>query len=183
MIKVFDVGDEGGKWFVAGVTNVDSARVEVIKNLGDQLLSAGSGGNDDFVDETRHALMANAKEYKFVVTDRETEKIYWGAPTTVNPYNAYSYGLEWFGFGVAIGFTIPEWDSKKVIDQISWMDGSVNSVRRPSEIQSFLSSEGTHYGYGYGPGSSMVFGTEHGDITVEFGQTIVKHSDGTFSVE
>lgn len=54
----------------------------------------------------------------------------------------------------------------------------------PSEIMRLLATaEGKTFGYGYGPGWSIVFGSEHGDVKVEPGQWVIRHDDGSISVQ
>lgn len=54
----------------------------------------------------------------------------------------------------------------------------------PSEVTNLLAGpDGSTFGYGYGPGWAMVFGSEQGDVSVEPGQWIVKHDDGSITVE
>lgn len=43
----------------------------------------------------------------------------------------------------------------------------------PSDIVKLVAVDGILRGYGYGPGTSMMFGTPMGDITVENGQWVV----------
>lgn len=54
----------------------------------------------------------------------------------------------------------------------------------PQEVCLFLSTaEGKTFGYGYGPGASMIFGSEQGDVKLEIGQWLVRLSDGSVVVE
>lgn len=54
---------------------------------------------------------------------------------------------------------------------------------KPENMVRFLASaEGKTFGYGWGPGWSIMFGTEHGDITLLPGQWVIKNDDGTFTV-
>jgi hypothetical protein len=54
----------------------------------------------------------------------------------------------------------------------------------PSEVTRFIAGDdGKTCGYGYGPGWSMVFGSACGDLQVEPGQWIVRHEDGSLTVE
>lgn len=53
----------------------------------------------------------------------------------------------------------------------------------PSTILRLLATGATTYGYGGGPGSTMMFGTSSGaDITVEPTQWVTRYPDGTVSV-
>lgn len=53
----------------------------------------------------------------------------------------------------------------------------------PSEIVRLLAREdGYTYGYGYGPGWSMMFGSEQGDITVLPRQWVIRHEHGSIEV-
>ena len=61
-------------------------------------------------------------------------------------------------------------------------DNPLNIV--PSEVVRLLSAEdGRTFGYGYGPGCSLMFGSEHGDVTVHPGQWVVRYDDGTIAVQ
>jgi hypothetical protein len=54
----------------------------------------------------------------------------------------------------------------------------------PSEVMRLLATpEGKTFGYGYGPGWSLMFGSEHGDIQVEPGEWVVRHSNGAITVQ
>lgn len=53
---------------------------------------------------------------------------------------------------------------------------------QPGLMLNFLSDGGKNFGYGYGPGQSIVFGTKHGDIQVKPGQWVIKDNDGRVSV-
>lgn len=54
---------------------------------------------------------------------------------------------------------------------------------RPGLVQKLLQSEdGTTYGYGYGSGWNLIFGSAQGDIEVPPGSWILKHEDGTIEV-
>lgn len=53
----------------------------------------------------------------------------------------------------------------------------------PGVVQRLLAREdGTTFGYGYGPDSSFMFGSEHGDVTVRPGQWVVRYSHGPAEV-
>ncbi len=53
----------------------------------------------------------------------------------------------------------------------------------PSEITSLLATEdGKTFGYGYGPGWSIGFGSEQGDIFVLPKQWVIRHDDGRIEV-
>lgn len=53
----------------------------------------------------------------------------------------------------------------------------------PSEVMRLLASpEGKTFGYGYGPGWTMMFGSQHGDVAVNPGQWVVKDEDGSVTV-
>lgn len=60
-------------------------------------------------------------------------------------------------------------------------DGLLNWVPAPT-LRFLADAEGNTRGWGWGPGVSVGFGTEHGDLYVLPGQWLVKHDDGTFSV-
>ncbi|WP_146114743.1 MULTISPECIES: hypothetical protein [unclassified Microbacterium] len=49
-------------------------------------------------------------------------------------------------------------------------------------MQLLLAEDGMTFGYGYGPGWSMIFGHPRGEITVEVGQWVVRHDDGRIEV-
>lgn len=51
-----------------------------------------------------------------------------------------------------------------------------------SDIVRLVAVDGILRGYGYGPGTSMMFGTPMGDITVENEQWVVRHDDGRIEV-
>lgn len=54
----------------------------------------------------------------------------------------------------------------------------------PSEVTRLLATEdGRTFGYGYGPGWSLMFGSENGDVTVLPGQWVIRHDDGTVTVQ
>ncbi|MDF2990259.1 MAG: hypothetical protein K0S37_773 [Microbacterium sp.] len=54
----------------------------------------------------------------------------------------------------------------------------------PSEVTRLLATaDGKTFGYGWGPGSSIIFGSEHGDIQVEPGQWVVRADDGMITVQ
>jgi hypothetical protein len=54
----------------------------------------------------------------------------------------------------------------------------------PSEVVRLLAAEdGRTFGYGYGPGWLLMFGSEHGDVTVRPGQWVIRHDDGTVTVQ
>lgn len=74
-------------------------------------------------------------------------------------------------------------ESVAPVQAVQWApDGPMSGV--PSAVTRFLaSSDGTTYGYGYGPGWSTIFGSAQGDIPVESGQWVVRHPDGRISVE
>lgn len=67
---------------------------------------------------------------------------------------------------------------------VQWAPSGDALSGKPGEVMRLLASEdGTTYGYGYGPGWSMIFGHEHGDVAVLPGQWVVRHDDGTVTVE
>ena len=68
-------------------------------------------------------------------------------------------------------------------EAIQWASADDPMSGVPSEIVRLLSDNGRSYGYGYGPGISMMFGSAQGDITVHPGQWVVKHEDGRITVE
>lgn len=53
----------------------------------------------------------------------------------------------------------------------------------PGEVTVLLATGRTTHGYGYGPGWSMIFGYPRGEVQVEPGQWVVRHHDGTVTVE
>ena len=54
----------------------------------------------------------------------------------------------------------------------------------PSEVLRLLATaDGKTFGYGGGPGTTMSFGTAHGDINVAPGQWVVVREDGTITIE
>lgn len=54
----------------------------------------------------------------------------------------------------------------------------------PGEVCLFLADEdGLTYGYGYGDGWSMIFGSAQGEIVLEVGQWVTKLSNGSVIVE
>lgn len=53
----------------------------------------------------------------------------------------------------------------------------------PSDITRLLATpDGRTHGYGYGPGDAMIFGSEHGDITVRPRQWVTRHDDGLVTI-
>lgn len=53
----------------------------------------------------------------------------------------------------------------------------------PSEVMRLLATkDGRTFGYGYGPGWSLIFGSEQGDISVNPGETVTRYDDGTIMV-
>lgn len=69
------------------------------------------------------------------------------------------------------------------VDRIQWAPSGNPFDGTPGAIMRFLSKDGKTFGYGYGPGWSMGFGSDQGDIYVEPKQWIVKHDDGRITVE
>lgn len=55
----------------------------------------------------------------------------------------------------------------------------------PNEMCRFLAGpDGKTFGYGYGPGWSMMFGTSTGeDVTLLPGQWVIRHDDGRITVQ
>jgi hypothetical protein len=54
----------------------------------------------------------------------------------------------------------------------------------PGPVQRLLArKDGYTFGFGYGPGWSLIFGSEQGDIAVQPGQWVVRHDDGTITVQ
>lgn len=67
---------------------------------------------------------------------------------------------------------------------VQWARDGNPLAGSPGEISRFLAdADGKSYGYGYGPGWSMVFGSSQGDISLEPGDWLVRYSDGSYSVE
>lgn len=112
MIQVYDIGEDGGRWFVPGTSSQHRARVEVIKHLEEQISPTTSGGGDadHFAWEVYEALRAKATEYKFVADDRATEACHHSAP--FGPRHAADHNADWIGSGIALGFTMPAWKDK-----------------------------------------------------------------------
>lgn len=53
----------------------------------------------------------------------------------------------------------------------------------PGAVVALLADDVGHtFGYGYGKGSTMVFGSAHGDVEVQPGQWVVRGSDGSIYV-
>jgi hypothetical protein len=72
---------------------------------------------------------------------------------------------------------------EEAMKSVQWApDGNAgNGI--PSEIVRLLATEdGKTFGYGYGPGVSMVFGSERGSITVNAKQWVTRFSDGEIVV-
>lgn len=66
--------------------------------------------------------------------------------------------------------------------QVHWCADGDPFSGRPAEVMRLLADEGKTYGYGYGPGWTMVFGSAQGGISVNPGQWIVRSSDGQITV-
>lgn len=112
-MKVHDVDEDGNFWFVSGVTDHYHARVEVIRHLQEEL------ANDPLTFESAVALVLDAKaeEANFVVSDRPQGNLYAEAPSRINPHTAWESGVDWIGFGVALGFKVPSWSSREDEDK------------------------------------------------------------------
>lgn len=69
-----------------------------------------------------------------------------------------------------------------VVESAHWAEhGPLSGV--PGQIMRLLASpDGKTRGYGYGPGWSIIFSHEHGSLSVEPGEWVHKHEDGSFSV-
>lgn len=66
---------------------------------------------------------------------------------------------------------------------IQWAPSGAPLDGVPGPIVRLLAREdGYTYGYGYGPGWSMVFGSEMGDITIYPGQWVTRYPDGRIAV-
>lgn len=53
----------------------------------------------------------------------------------------------------------------------------------PSEICRFLATaDGRTFGYGYGDGWSMIFGSQRGDISLNAGEWLIANDDGSYEV-
>lgn len=66
---------------------------------------------------------------------------------------------------------------------IQWAPDGNPLNGRPGLVQAFLASPTTVFGYAYGEGWSIIFGSEQGDLQVEATQWIVKQDDGKITVE
>lgn len=74
-------------------------------------------------------------------------------------------------------------NKNRAVKSVQWAPSGSTMSGRPGPVVYFLASDdGKTYGYGWGPGASVMFGHEHGDVTVLAGQWVNKHEDGTFSV-
>lgn len=74
----------------------------------------------------------------------------------------------------------PESSEGEIIKAVRWPP-SGDGI--PSKVTRLLAVDGMTWGYGYGPGWSMIFGSEQGDIVVQPGQWVVLHDDGRVTVE
>lgn len=113
MSKVYDIGDDGGKWFVSGSLLANDARLAIIKHLEEQLSPTALewGGAEPFAWEVHEALHAKATKYFFVAVDRDTELVYSDAP--FGPRREREHNADFLGNpGYAIGFTMPAWKEK-----------------------------------------------------------------------
>lgn len=72
----------------------------------------------------------------------------------------------------------------KSTKQVQWASNGNLLDGKPGDVLRLLASaDGVTFGYGGGPGASMVFGTESGsDITVYPGQWVTRHPDGSITV-
>lgn len=63
----------------------------------------------------------------------------------------------------------------KPLEALQWAPSGNGLDGRPGEVLTFLASnDGTTHGYGYGPGNSIDFGSEQGDVRVRPTQWIVR---------
>lgn len=69
------------------------------------------------------------------------------------------------------------------VQAVQWCPDGQPLNGRPGQVMRLLAEGGKTFGYGYGPGWSMMFGTAHGDITVQPGQWVIRHHDGTITVQ
>ncbi|MGO2037008.1 MAG: hypothetical protein ACTH2U_11055 [Brevibacterium sp.] len=113
MNKVYEIGEDGGRWFVAQTMDPDRARVAIIRQLEEQLQPLESaGGAISFAEEAHEALHAKATQYFFVATDRETELVYSDVP--FGPRQDREHNADFLGNpGFAIGFTMPKWSERE----------------------------------------------------------------------
>lgn len=107
MSQVYDIGEDGSRWFVTGISLVADARVAVIKHLEEQLSPtlSGWGGADSFAHEVHEAVHAEAIRYHWAAVDRATELIH-----SDGPFSGTDADI--IGTGWAIGFTMPKWKEK-----------------------------------------------------------------------
>lgn len=71
-----------------------------------------------------------------------------------------------------------------VIDAEQWGRPGDHTMCIPSRIARLLAdADGTTYGYGHGPGSSTIFGSAQGDVTIQIGQWVARHADGSITVQ
>lgn len=112
MSQVYDIDEDGGKWFVTGSLLAADARLAIIKHLEEQLSPtiSGWGGADSFAWEVHEALRTKATRYFFTAVDRDTEQIYSQAP--FGPGQDREHNADFIGSGYAIGFTMPAWKEK-----------------------------------------------------------------------
>lgn len=70
-----------------------------------------------------------------------------------------------------------------VIDSVQWAPSGNALDGVPGTVMRLLASEdGRTFGYGYGPGWSVIFGSEQGDIKLEPGQWVARLADGSITV-
>ena len=114
-MTVYEIGEDGEKWFVAGCTNVERARVAVVGQLREQLMGPHVWDEVAFSYAVCAVLDAAVHRYSFVVVDRERdERLYSDVPPWINPYSTHEHGVDWIGCGIALGFTMPTWASRGV---------------------------------------------------------------------
>lgn len=75
---------------------------------------------------------------------------------------------------------VSDWRSGKAVQ---WCPSGRLLDGVPSDIQLLLSDGGESWGYGYGPGWQMIFGSAYGDVAVEPGQWVVRYDEGRVAVE
>lgn len=70
------------------------------------------------------------------------------------------------------------------IAAVQWAPSGNAMSGIPGEIVRFLASpEGKTFGYGYGDGWSVIFGSQDGDVVMKPKDWVVKHRDGSFTVQ
>ena len=75
---VTELGEDGGRWFVADVTDVNWARIAVLRALREQLLPAEA---EAFAGEVDALLDAEAHVYHYpILVHPETERLHYRSP-------------------------------------------------------------------------------------------------------